>query len=244
MRHEAATKSMSVGELFKRFLLTPRASSAVEFALIFPTLLILMLMGIQVVTYVNAARKVELLAASISEMISQAAPPSSSTTVATVNAADLHFSYDSGLVIFPFLMKDAARQNILWFQDIIIDYASVQFTPIPGANCTSKPDLSTCFIANVVWTSSGTNGTNYRPCVIPQLAASNTSAPNNKTLPAGIFGPNSIIVVDVVFTFTPTFGSQYLPAMRISRSTYVKPRYATLISFNTANNDGIAQQCP
>ncbi len=243
MRHEAAMKSMNSNQLLKRFLVTTRASSAVEFALIFPSLLILMLMGIQVVTYVNAARKVELLAASISEMISQAAPPSSSTTVATVNAADLHFSYDAGLVIFPFLMKDAARQNILWFQDINIDYASVKFTAIPGANCSSKPDLSTCYVANVVWTSSGTNGSNYRPCVIPQLAASNTSPPNNTTLPAGIFGPNSIIVVDVVFTFTPTFGSRYLPAMRIARSTYVKPRYATLISY-TASNDGIAQLCP
>ncbi len=241
MRRAATT---SFDQIPRRFLVSARASSAVEFALIFPCLLMLMLLGFQVVAYVNAVRRVELLATSISEMISQAPPPSPSTTIATVSAADIHFSYDAGLVVFPYLMKDAARQNMSWWQDIEIDYASIQFTAIPGANCNGKPDLSACYLASVVWTSSGTTGLNYRPCVIPQLAASNTAAPSNTTLPAGIFGPNSIIVVDVVFTFTPTFGARYMPAFRIARSTYVKPRYATLINFNTANNDGIATLCP
>ena len=171
----------------RRFRTSTRGSSAVEFAIIFPVLLILMLFGTQIVIYINAVRKVELLATTISEMISQAVPPSGSTT-ATVAATDLHFSYDSGLVVFPYLMKDAARQNIAWWQDIYIDFAGIQFTAIPNANCTGKVDQSTCYTAKVVWTSSGTTGPNYRPCGVAQSPASNTAAPNKTTLPASIFG--------------------------------------------------------
>ncbi|MFX7540760.1 TadE family protein, partial [Acinetobacter baumannii] len=74
--------------------------AAVEFALILPTLLLIMFASIQIVAYIDATRKVELVAHSISQMISQATPPPN-TTVAAVNATDLHFSFDATLVLFP-----------------------------------------------------------------------------------------------------------------------------------------------
>ena len=231
--------------LIHRFASATRASSAVEFAIIFPTLLFLMLMGTQLILYINATRKVEQLAASMSEMISQASPPNVSTTIATVSSQDLHFAYDAGLVVFPYLMKDAVTQNLSWWQDINIDFASIQFTAIPNSNCSGKPDLSSCYLPKVVWTSSGTTGSNYRPCTIPlQLPASNTAQPTNTTLPAGIFGPNSVVVVDVVFTFHPTFGTNLIGPIKITRSTYTQPRYASLINYSLSNNDGIAVVCP
>ncbi len=226
-----------------RFCTSTRATAAVEFAIAFPVLLTLMLFGTQIVTYVNAVRKVELLASSISEMISQAAPPSGST-IATVNYLDLHFSYDSGLVIFPYLMGDAARQNVAWWQDIYIDYASIQFTKISNKTCPTSGDLSSCYVANVVWTSTGTTGGNQRVCTIPQLPQDDTLVPNNKNLPRSIFGPGSLIAVDIVFTFRPTFAANFMSPLRIARSVYVQPRYATLINYDTTNNDGIASKCP
>ena len=45
--------------------------AAIEFVVAFPVLLIVMLFGLQIVTYIRAVRKVELLAASMSEMLSQ-----------------------------------------------------------------------------------------------------------------------------------------------------------------------------
>jgi hypothetical protein len=63
-------------------------------------------------------------------------------------------------------------------------------------------------------------------------------------LPA-LRGPSgSIIAVDVVFNFRPTFGARFIPAVRIARSMYVQPRYATLVNFDPAGNDGIAVKCP
>jgi Flp pilus assembly protein TadG len=224
------------------FIADTRAVSAVEFALIFPVLLVLMLAGIQLVTYINATRKVELIAQSISQMISQAQPPQNSTT-ATVNAADLHFSFDSALVLFPYLMKDAPRQSLQWWQDIAITFASVNFTQT-ASNCTGTTDLSNCYAAKVVWTSTGTTGGNYRPCTPAQLPADNTAAPSRATLPRSVFGPGSLIAVDVVFTFRPSFGARFIPAMRIARLMYVQPRYASLVDLDSTGNDGIATKCP
>lgn len=225
-----------------RFAADTRAVSAVEFALVFPVLLILMLAGTQLVTYVNATRKVELIAQSISQMLSQAQPPPSAT-VATVNAADLHFSFNSSLVLFPYLMKDAPNQGLQWWQDIAISFASVAFTQT-ATNCSDTTDLSKCYAANVVWTSTGTSGGGYRPCTPAQLPADNTAAPTRATLPRSVFGPGSLIAVDVVFNFKPSFGARFIPAVRIARSMYVQPRYAALVNFDTTGNDGIATKCP
>lgn len=229
----------------RRFLGEEKAVAAIEFAVILPILLLLLLAGIQIVLYINASRKVGQVARSISQMISQAKPPTNSST-ATVNATDLHFSFDSTLVIFPFLMGDAKRQNTAWWQDISINYASIAFTPTSGT-CNDPSDQSACYTANVVWTSTGTAqpyGTNYRPCTPAQLPADNTAPPNRLTLPRSVFGPASLIVIDVVYNFTPTFGAKFVPAVRIARSAYVQPRYATLINYDTTNSDGIATKCP
>ncbi len=228
-----------------RFAAAEGAMAAIEFALVLPVLAALLIAGSQVVLYVNASRKVGQVARSISQMISQATPPANSTT-ATVNATDLHFSYDATLVIFPYLMTDAKRQGIAWYTDISINFASIAFTPTT-ATCNDPTDQSACYLAAVVWTSTGTaqpGGANYRPCVTPQLPASNTAAPNRATLPRSVYGPASLIVIDVVFTFTPTFAAKFLPPLRIARTAYVQPRYATLISYDTTGNDGIASKCP
>ena len=226
----------------RRFASGQDGLSAVEFALVLPVLIVLLLAGIQIVFYVNATRRVEVIAASISEMISQATPqPGVADT--TVSAVDLHFGYDATLVLFPYIMKDAAQKSVAWWQDISISYASVQFTQIPSTNCTGKADQSSCYTANVVWTSNGTAGANYRPCLVPQLPADDTAPPNRTTLPRSLFGPGSIIAVDVVFTFVPTFGAKFLQPLKIARSVFVQPRYVPLIKFDATGNDGIASTC-
>ena len=140
-------------------------------------------------------------------------------------------------------MNDANRKGIAWWQDITIKYASIQFTQI-STSCAGAADQSACYVANVVWTSTGTTGNNARPCLIPQLAADDNASPTNLTLPRSLFGPGSIIAVDVSFTFVPTFGSQFLPPIQINRSVFVQPRYAALIKFDASSNDGIATTCP
>jgi Flp pilus assembly protein TadG len=230
--------------LVARFLAGERAMAAVEFALVFPLLLTILLAGTQVIIYINASRKVGQVSRSISQMISQATPPGNSTT-ATVNATDLHFSYDATMVIFPYVLGDAKRKNISWYQNISINYASIVFTKI-SSTCNDPSNQSLCYVANVAWTTTGTaqpGGDNYRPCIVPQLPASNTAPPSRTTLPQSVFGPASLIVIDVVFTFTSTFAAKFVPPIKIVRTAYVQPRYATFVNYDTTNNDGIATKC-
>ena len=226
----------------REFAASCDAASAIEFALVVPILILMMLAGLQLVLYVNATRKVEYVAASISQMISEATPPSNATTNASVNAADLHFSYDSTLVLFPYIMLDAARKNISWWQDISINYASIQFNPVKNSTCSGY-DQSACYTAQVVWTSSGTSGTNKRQCSSKQSVADDNVTPSPTTLPRSVFGPGSVIAVDVAFTFVPTFGAKFLPSINIVKSIFLQPRYASLITFDPTNNDGIASTC-
>lgn len=237
-----------LGTRVRRFRAADDAMAAIEFALILPTLLLILFAGAQVVAFVNATRKVELVAHSISQMISQAVPPKN-TTVAQVNATDLHFSYDATLVLFPYVMKDAKRRGMEWWQTVSINYAAIQFTAKNDAckNSTDNSgDLSACYEAKVVWTSTGTaqpGGDNYRPCGTAQLPAADDASPNRTTLPRSSFGPGSLVAIDVVFDFEPTFGSGFVPPIRIARSAYVQPRYASLVGYDTTNNDGIATKC-
>ena len=220
-----------------------KAVSAIEFAMVLPVMILLLLAGAQLVLYINATRKIERIATSISEMISQATPPNNSTTSATVNQLDLHFSYDATLALFPYIMSDAASKNIPWWSDISIDYASINFIQTVNP-CNVVGDQSSCYMAKVVWTSTGTAGSKYRPCIVPQLPANDNAAPSPTTLPRSLFGPGSIIAIDVSFNFVPTFGAKFIPPITISRSVYVQPRYASLINFDPTGNDGIATICP
>ncbi|MGX5773998.1 TadE/TadG family type IV pilus assembly protein [Methylorubrum zatmanii] len=230
----------------RRFRPADQGIVAVEFALILPTLLLLLLAGAQVITYVDATRKVDLVAQSISQMISRAAPPTGQT-VAKVDAGDLHFSYDSTLVLFPYVMRDARRQGIAWYRDISVNYAGIQFKQ-KSSTCPSSADMSACYTANVVWTSTGASqpseGANYRPCGTALTAVDDKAAPSRTTLPRSAYGAASLVVIDVVFTFKPTFASGILPSVRIARSAYVMPRYASFVDYDLTNSDGIATRCP
>ena len=208
-----------------------------------PVLLILMLSGFQLISYINATRKVEALAAAISETISQVSPAQNSST-ATITDLDLQLSTDSALVIFPYLMTDAKRQNIKWWQDISIQYSSVQFTQVL-TSCAGQADQSACYTATVAWTTKDASGFNYRACVVPQVPVDDTAVPSRLSLPRSVYGPGTLIVIDVVFKFQPTFGAKYLPAVTIARSVYVQPRYAASIKLSLdTNNTGIASTCP
>ncbi len=154
--------------------------AAIEIALILPVLLVIMLAGIQLVAYINAVRKVELVVESISQMISQSRRTHSSNGIydlATVNAERPALQLRLGPRVFPYIMGEGKRQGKQWWQVITINYASIQFKQV-ATTCGGSADQSACYVATVVWTSTGTTqsstGPTYRPCIIPQLPASDT----------------------------------------------------------------------
>ena len=82
----------------------------------------------------------------------------------------------------------------------------------------------TGFRAETRWSVGNPKGqTVLRPCgVLP--AVPNGSAPSMAALPAGAFGPTSILVGDVSTVFVPLFTAAFVGPVAFQRSAYVSPR--------------------
>jgi hypothetical protein len=224
-----------------------QAIAATEFALVLPLLVMLMLGSVEVARVIIAARNVTAVATTAVEMLSQ-------NITKKVDYVDLDFAVASTMVIFPQILQDAAQKGISWKNDISISIAGVLFAGLP-AGCTTS---CTSYTANVVWNS----GPNKRACGVLTSVA-DTAVPSNTTLPADVFpaagaspgGP--IIVVDIVYNYTPMFGSAFTPlfgsplfgTIPIARSAYLAPRYVQSPNYIKYNNtisgdDGIGAECP
>jgi Flp pilus assembly protein TadG len=214
---------------FTQFREARQAIAAVEFALVLPLLVILMLGSVEAARLITFARRVTLVAANAVEMLTQ-------NSTGTVNYVDLHFAVDSTMVIFPQILQDAVQKHVSWSNDIGISIASIVFTPNPST-CTSNCS----YVANVVWNS----GPDKRTCGVPLISVPDTAAPSKTALPADVFGPGSIVVVDIVFSYTPIFGFGLFGTVPIARSVYLSPRYVPLIKYAVVSgDDGIGAECP
>ncbi len=221
--------ALRLPQISKQFWSARQAIAAVEFALVLPLLVILMLGSVEAARLITFARRVTLVATTAIEMLTQ-------NGTGTVNYVDLHFAVDSTMVIFPQILQDAAQKHVSWGNDIGVSIASVTFTPNPST-CTSNCS----YVANVVWNS----GPNKRTCGVPLISAPDTASPSKTTLPADVFGPGSLIVVDIVFSYTPIFGFGLFGTVPIARSAYLSPRYVPLIKYAVVSgDDGIGAECP
>jgi Flp pilus assembly protein TadG len=208
-----------VPRIFGIFARSRRGVAAVEFALTLPFMILLMLGSIEVARLITFTRKIELVADTAVEMLSQ-------TPVGDVLAdADLTFTQGSTVVIFPQILQDAANKGEVWSSDIQITMSSVQFTQTSTSCTTLTP---TCYNATVVWTS----GPNKRPCKTNLGAVADTATPTQATLPTDLYGPGSIVVVDIVYTYTPLFVQKLFGSIKISRSAFLAPRYVPLVTYS------------
>jgi Flp pilus assembly protein TadG len=234
----------------KEFWPARHAIAATEFALLLPVLIILMLGSVETARAIIAARSVTAVATTAVEMLSQ-------NGTRKVNYIALHFATDSTMVIFPQMLQDAARKGVSWKNDISVSIAGVCFSPAGSTNC-ALACTSNC-TANVVWNS----GPNKRACGTPLTSAPDTAAPSKTTLPADVFpaaggaSGGSLLVVDIVYNYTPIFGSTFTAlfgaplfgTLPIARSAYLAPRYVQFPKYiqydNTVSgDDGIGAECP
>jgi Flp pilus assembly pilin Flp len=214
---------------FGTFLGDRHGAAAIELAFIAPVMIVLALAGVDTTRYVEATESISKVASTIAQMIT-------ANTTGSVNYVDLQFYHDSAMVIFPDVLRDAAQQGVPWYNDISISMSSIQFTAKP-ANCTKNCK----YTPKVIWTG----GNNPRACGAKLKSVADTSIPSATTLPTDIYGPGSVIVVDVEYNYHPYFISFLGASISISRSIYMAPRYVPLISYQVVSGDnGIAVSCP
>ena len=226
MIHGALTKLGS-------FARNRAGAGTVEFALILPIALLLMLMGFDTARYVLTTQRIEEIANTTAEMLAQTGANSSAVLPndGAVSDGDLQFYWDSGMFLYPDVAAAASAQGVAWSSLLVVNMTSIKFVASPTgctSSCTYKPQ--------VVWTTN-----NHRPCASTITAVVDSSTPSPSTLPKDVFGSGSIIVVDVTYTWQPTFGAAYLPSFAITRSTYMAPRNVNIVE--AASGDNLASNC-
>ena len=204
-------------------------ASAVEFALLAPFFICLFLTGTDALRYIQARDQVTLVASTVGELISQ-------NDSGSVTYVDLQFFQDSAILSFPRLLPDSANQGRKWASIISVSMAQVDFGP-QQTNCNG----SCQYVPKMVWSG----GAVPRSCVNPMVAADDASDPTPSTLPSHLYGPGSVIVVDVVYPFKPLFQSALFSGLTVKRSHYIAPRFVSTIKYGTIKGDnGIAKACP
>jgi hypothetical protein len=181
--------------------------------------MLLLLVGFDTARYIVAARRLAVVAATIGQMISV-------STTGQIDAASLRFYEDSTVAIFPQVLQDSYQQGLTWANDIGLTVSTISFT-----------GTSPNYQGLVSWTA----GTNLRPCKVPMMAASDTAPPSQTTLPTDVFGPGSLIVVDLSFKFRPTIASKLMSSITIMRSFYVQPRYVPSLTYSGASSASVKQ---
>ena len=203
-----------------------RGTAAIEFAFVAPFLIVCLLAGFEITKYISALRRIGYISNSIAEEISQ-------NTSGTILPADINFYNDSAMLLFPGVLADAQRKGVNWYNDIVITMSGVNFTTVP-VGCTS----ACTYIPTIAW-SAGVNGlTTWRSCLIPPVQATNTAPPSLLKLPVDSYGSGYLIVVDVVYTYTPFVATKIFNPMTIRRSFYIQPRYVPMIKFKGTSSIG------
>ena len=112
-------------------------------------------------------------------------------------------------------------------------------------SATHNNCMSNCsYVANTAWsvTLQGTQPT--RACGTLK-AVSDTQPPSLSTLPTDVFGPTSLLVVDMSFRFEPAFIVYFTGPFTLMRSAYLPPRAGTLAQWiRFVDPTGTVVPCP
>lgn len=214
----------------RRLLADRGGVAAVEFALVLPLMLIVYVGTCAVTSAVSASRSTTLLSRTVTDLVSQqqANTPLTDTSLRAMLAA-------AATVMAPFPL--AALK---------VTVSNVEFVADPAATATNSLD------ARTRWTVTFTGG-NLRPCTDPHLtAAGNTDGPSPTSLPVGLYKAGFLIVADVSYTYTPSFGFFTYDAgsgqasgspltFSMGRTSYMRPRQTDNIRYAPGQTASI---CP
>jgi Flp pilus assembly pilin Flp len=201
--------------LAKQFIRAQTGVAAIEFALLLPLLIVMMLGSFELQRYLRIERQLTLTAENIAAMVAQ--------RQSIENNYDFNFALNVAIHTFPAGHDEPPKH---WWHVIVHQISGVIFTPTV-AGCTKN----CTYAANLTW-SWPTYNTAFgldalrRQCG-PITPAPDSAPPTGATLPASMFGPGSMIVVDLRYQFKPLFGSAFMPKIILSRRGYANARFAS-----------------
>lgn len=183
--------------------------ATLELALMAPLLLVMALGTFELQRYLRAERQLSLAAENIAAMVAQRLTTDTSSP-----------AFDYGLVdlVAPALRPTSgeALTSVLASQ-----ITSVTFTALPAGctTCTYRGDVTW------TWSMGGGPGLGSLTRACGQVTPSDTQTGDR--LPAGAFGPGSVIVVDLRYDFKPLLETGVVSPLVLTRQGFARPRYAS-----------------
>ncbi len=186
-----------------------RGVAGLEFALLAPALIVVMLSLYDVTNAVIAWWQISVAAGTIARIATNFAATTTNTnvlaTTQATTASTAVFGVMPALALVP-----ASRYGVA--------ISSVVMTPtVPGctSNCT--------YVANTAWSMALQGSAPTRPC--GELGAVADGLPSSSTtLPLGAFTSAPLIVVDVTYNFAPIFANLPWVNLRFMETAYLATR--------------------
>lgn len=210
---------------FQTLVRGKRANAAVEFALVMPFMVTALLGTTDLALATITSRRLSNAAQSTADIASAIAVQQNNTNTLTIPQVTLATNAVFG--IFPNWKgnKDGTT--------FAMTLSAVVFTPtVYGcqSGCT--------YTAQVAWSAGNPHGfQELRACgTLP--VATNTAATAYTSLPAGVFGPNSLLIADVDYTYQPAFFGFITGDIRMRRASYVPPRIGNGITLINSAGSG------
>ncbi len=214
-----------------RLLAARSALAGIEFALILPVMLTMLAGLVDISLAVITARRLTVAAADVALVASTMAVQSSSLNA--LNGQQAWQATTAPFAIFP------AWRDLNGPHGFSITLSAVDFTGTP-AGCTTN---CAGYIAATRWSVANRLGQiKLRPCGALAAVPDGQSA-SMATLPAGVFGPTSVLVGDVATVFVPLMTGIFLGPVPMLRSAYVPPRVNNGVQLSSPG-PGSTVSCP
>ncbi len=186
--------------------------AALEFALIAPAMIVMLVGGVEVSSAITAANRATFIAETIGELVSRTKGP--------IGESEMAGFIKMAALIDPNVIRHAANTGKTLEAAVDVTVSSVEFSLADAAcerDCTYRADVEF---------STSLTG-RKRPC--GRLAPGSGSSPS--TLPPEVFGPGSIVVVDVVANYEPVLVSVLSETISFHRSTFFRPRHVAAVEY-------------
>jgi Flp pilus assembly protein TadG len=213
------------------------AIAALEFGLIAPVVIYTLLAATDATNALIVARHLTNAADTVAELASQ--QTSGGLITGTMTDAEVTTDFNSIITTLPDILSDASIRKVNWQSDIQAIVSSVTFSSKPGQSCappTAAGGNATCNVT-VNW-SVGFSST--RQCGLNTMTYGGASSskggsdvvnPTLLTIPPTLFSPGTIIVVDLIYAFNPSFTAWITGPLTFERAAYLPPRFFTQLAY-------------
>ena len=193
--------------------------AGVEFALIVPFMVMLLLGTADISRAIVTLRRLTVAADTVATIASTEAVQVANLSILTPYQA--YAATTAPFAIFPTWLPSQFSVN----NSFAITLSEINFKPT-SSTCTSN----CTYTANVFWSVASPYGQpQLRTCGALNLVP-NSTATSLATLPTGTSGQTSMFVADVSQIYTPLFTAVFVGSFTMQQTAYVSPRVANSVT--------------